>query len=150
VSTLTSFSISAWVNLTAAPTHVHIFDFGTGPTTYVFLTPHSGGSMLQLAITTGGSTAEQVINAPLLATGVWQHLAFTLTNTTGVLYLNGAQVGQNPAMTLNAASLGNTTQNWLGRSQFTADPYLNGQIDEFRIYNRALSASEVQQLFLQR
>jgi hypothetical protein len=42
--------------------------------------------------------------------------------------------------------LGSTTQNWLGRSQYTADAYFSGALDEFRIYNRALSAGEVRYL----
>ncbi len=50
-------------------------------------------------------------------------------------------------MTLSPMSLGTTTQNWLGRSQFPVDPYLNAQIDNFRIYNRALSAAEVQTIY---
>ena len=45
-------------------------------------------------------------------------------------------------MTLKPSSLGNTTQNYIGKSQF-GDPYLNGQVDEFRIYSSALTASEV-------
>jgi hypothetical protein len=40
-----------------------------------------------------------------------------------------------------------TTQNWLGRSQFAADPYLNGQLDNFRIYDPALSAAEAHTLY---
>ncbi|MDP8998791.1 MAG: LamG domain-containing protein, partial [Myxococcota bacterium] len=61
-----------------------------------------------------------------------------------------AQAPQNAAMTLSPSSLGVTTQNWLGRSQFSLDAYLTGQIDNFRIYNRPLTAAEVKQLFLQR
>ena len=45
-------------------------------------------------------------------------------------------------MTLNPASLGNTVKNYLGKSQYGNDPYLNGAIDEFRIYNGALAAAE--------
>ena len=48
-------------------------------------------------------------------------------------------------MTLKPASLGNTTLNYIGKSQY-GDPYLNGQVDEFRIYSTALSASEVANL----
>jgi hypothetical protein len=33
--------------------------------------------------------------------------------------------------------------NWLGRSQFLADPGFEGSFTEFRIYGSALSASEV-------
>jgi hypothetical protein len=46
-------------------------------------------------------------------------------------------------MTLTGASLGNTTQNWIGRSQYQADPYLDGKVDDLRIYSRALSAAEL-------
>jgi len=42
--------------------------------------------------------------------------------------------------------LGVTTQNWLGRSQWSGDGYYQGQIDEFRIYDRALTAGEVRYL----
>jgi hypothetical protein len=43
-------------------------------------------------------------------------------------------------------NLGNTTQNWIGRSQFTADAFFLGMVDDFRLYNRAVSASEVRYL----
>jgi Concanavalin A-like lectin/glucanases superfamily len=84
-----------------------------------------------------------------LATASWQHVAITVAGTVGTLYVAGTQAAQNAAMTLSPSSLGITTQNWLGRSQFSLDAYLTGQIDNFRIYNRALSAAEVKQLFLQ-
>ena len=42
--------------------------------------------------------------------------------------------------------MGATTQNWIGRSQYASDPYLNGRVDDFRIYNNALSASQVMHL----
>jgi hypothetical protein len=43
-------------------------------------------------------------------------------------------------------NLGNTTQNWIGRSQFTADAFFLGMVDDFRLYNRAVSAAEVRYL----
>jgi hypothetical protein len=40
-----------------------------------------------------------------------------------------------------------TIQNWIGRSQFSADPYFAGLIDDFRIYDHALTASQAAQLY---
>ena len=36
---------------------------------------------------------------------------------------------------------------WLGRAQFDGYPYLSAQLDEFRIYDRALSASAISRSF---
>jgi len=60
------------------------------------------------------------------------------------LYLDGHLVGSAVTAKL-PADLGNTTQNWLGRSQWP-DPYFNGSLDDFRIYSRALSEAEVRYL----
>lgn len=37
-------------------------------------------------------------------------------------------------MTLSPALLGNTTQNYIGKSQWS-DPYFSGLVDDFRIFN---------------
>ena len=147
VSGLTSFSICAWVKLGAAPSWSRIFDFGTGTSAYMFLTPNSTSNTVRFSITTGGFNQEQQLNAPALATGSWQHVAVTLAASTGTLYINGVRGAQSTTMTVNPMSLGATTQDWLGRSEFAGDPYLTGQIDNFRIYDRALSAAEVQALY---
>ena len=90
-------------------------------------------------MTTG--SGEQRLNAPPPAVGEWTHVAITLIGNTGTLYVNGAPV-DTQTIILNPSDVAPTT-NYLGKSQFTADPVFNGAIDHFRIYNRGLSASEV-------
>jgi fibronectin type 3 domain-containing protein len=135
-----NFSIAAWVYVNANGTWARLLDFGTGTTAYMFLAPVSGGNTVRYAITTGGG--EQQINGQALAAGAWHHVAVTLSGTTGTLYVDGVAVGSNSSMTLKPANLGNTTLNYIGRSQFN-DPYLNGRVDDVRIYNQALSAAQV-------
>ena len=141
------FTVATWVNLAAATQWSRIFDFGSGTNAYMFLTPMSGAGGLRFAITTGGAGAEQVINAASpLATGAWKHVAVTATGTTGILYVDGAEVGR-ATITLRPSSLGSTAAAYLGRSQYSNDPLLRGQLDELRIYSRALGAAEVGALF---
>ncbi len=143
---LTDFTIATWVNPAAIATWARVFDFGTGETVYMFLTV-SAGATPRFAITVSGNGNEQRLNAPApLPVNEWTHLAVTLAGTTGTLYVNGAAVATNTTMTLNPSSLGTTNQNYIGKSQFPPDPYLDGVVDEFQIYSRALSAAEVQSL----
>jgi hypothetical protein len=64
---------------------------------------------------------------------------------TAELYLDGAVVGSD-AVTVLPQDMGETTQNWIGRSQWADDAYFVGSIDDFRIYDRALTEAEVRYL----
>jgi autotransporter-associated beta strand protein len=141
---VTDCTFSVWVNLTSVSNWMRIFDFGTGTNIYMFLSPQNGqNSKARFSITTSSSGGEQKIDAAsAIATGTWTHVAVTLSGSTGIIYLNGVASGTNTAMTLNPANLGNTTQNYIGKSQWN-DPYFNGLVDHFQIYSRALSPSEV-------
>jgi hypothetical protein len=147
VAGLTNFTIAAWIKVTTLNNWERVFDFGTGTNVYMFLTPDNGATnTLRYAITTGSAGGEQQLNGPAITPGVWTHVAVTLSGTTGTLYVNGMAVATNTAMTLNPSNLGTTNQNYLGKSQWAPDPAYSGSIDDFRIYGRALSASEIAQL----
>jgi hypothetical protein len=143
VSGLNDYTISAWVNPSADSTWSRVFDFGNNTTQYMFMSVNGGGSGLRFAITTGSNGAEQQLTGGgQLPLNTWSHVAVTLSGTTGQLYLNGNLVATNPNMTLHPSSLGSTSNNWIGRSQWP-DPYLNATVDDFQIYDHALSATEI-------
>lgn len=145
INQLTDFTIAAWVNLASTQTWSRLFDFGQSTTVNMFLTPRAGvtGNVPRFAITIGGSGQEQRISGTAaLPTNQWVHLAVTLSENTGTLYVDGQPVGTNTNMTLNPVSLGNPGNRWIGRSQY-GDPFLDATVDEFHIFDRALSQQEL-------
>lgn len=141
---LSDFTIAAWVRWDAAATYVRVFDFGSGVSQYMTLMARGGSGKAVFAISLNGGAGEELIEASsALPTGAWTHVAVTLSGGVGTMYFNGAVVGTNTAMTFAPFRLGPTPNNWLGRSQFSADPYFKGLLDDFRIYHNALSAAEI-------
>ncbi|RDK02915.1 LamG-like jellyroll fold domain-containing protein [Paraburkholderia lacunae] len=144
VADVSDFTIAAWVYWNAAKTWERVFDFGSGTGRYMMLTPRANSGFARFAITLNGGAGEQDIDGNVaLPTGQWVHVAVTLSGNVGTLYLNGSEIGSNTAMSFAPFRLESTNQNWIGRSQFSADPYFNGLIDEFRIYRNALSAAQI-------
>ena len=144
-----ALTITAWVNVTTAQPWQRVFDIGNTTTSNLALTTHNGTGQVRFIIRTGG--VEQPINSTVtLSVAKWHHIAVVLPEGspyTGLLYVDGVLVATNPAMTFHAADLGATVNNYLGRSQFAADPYFAGLIDDFRVYRRALSAEQITAVF---
>ncbi|KAL2211707.1 acetyl-CoA carboxylase [Sarocladium strictum] len=145
INQISDFTIATWIKLESNQTWSRVFDFGHDTTLYMFLTARtgSGNGAPRFSITTGGSTSEETINGEkALPTGEWVHLAVTLADGTGKLYVNGELAGSNYEMTLTPRSLDNPGNRWIGRSQF-GDDLLNATLDEFHIFNRELDEDEV-------
>ncbi|MTV37980.1 LamG-like jellyroll fold domain-containing protein [Duganella radicis] len=143
VAGLADFTIAAWVYWGGGRDWCRVFDFGSGTNHYMFLTPRARNGGMHFTITTGGGYGSQTLSTATLPAGQWVHVAVTLSGATGTLYVNGGVVSTNNAMTAAPFRLGGTSQNWIGRSQYPADPYFNGKVDDFRIYHGALNAEQV-------
>lgn len=142
-----AITLSAWVKPTHDANWARVFDFGDNNTRYLYLTARNANGVPRFAITTGGPGHEQGLDGTAaLPLGRWSHLAVTIGGGTGTLYVNGSAVARNTAMTLTPAALGTLANNWLGRSNFAADPVFAGAYDEFNVWSRALSAAEITEL----
>jgi hypothetical protein len=138
---VTDLTISARVRWNGGSDWQRIFDFGNGTSQYLFFTPKTGTTS-RFTIRNGAVEAD--LDGPVLPIGEWSHIAITLIGNTGTLYLNGAPVSTG-SVTLDPAAFAPTV-NYLGDSQYAADPLFNGVIDDFRIYNVGLSSTAVSAL----
>ncbi len=133
-------TIAAWVYLKGTTSWQRIFDFGNDQNQYMFLTPRSNTAQLRFSIKNGG--AEQSLNAAALPFFNWSHVAVTLSASGARMYVNGVQVAESNTITINPLDI-KPVLNYIGRSQYTTDPLFNGMIDDFRVYNYALSPIEI-------
>ncbi|MDQ0947406.1 DUF1680 family protein [Streptomyces phaeochromogenes] len=146
-SGLDELTVSVRVRVDTLSASARVFDLGYHKETYLFLTATTGSRRARAALKIAGMEGEDVIDAPgPLPVGRWVHVAVTLGGGTGVLYVDGGEVGRNAAMVASPLLLGASTRNYLGRSQNATHPYLHGAVRDFRLRNRALTASEVARL----
>ena len=147
VSSYADCTIETWVTDYGSGQWARIFDFGSDIYTYMFLSPSSGTGTLRGAIKLS-STGEEITEwmGTRLPTGSQVHVVWTYdaATTTSRLYVEGVMVAENMAATIAPADMGATSNNRLGDSQFSADPGFWGTIEEFRIYDGALTATEVE------
>jgi PKD repeat protein len=136
----TAMTLEAWVYLTVTGPDWQSVVFkpiDASSISYVL----QGVSQPSKAPSLGTSVGSANLLAPTaLPTNAWSHLAATYDGATMTLYVNGQRV----ASRAQTGVMGTSTQALTigGNSLFGA--YWTGLIDEVRIYNRALTASEIQ------
>jgi hypothetical protein len=144
---VSDYTVAVWVNWSVAATNTRIFDFGTSDIAYMALIPRDSGGKLRFTASRSHYFGEQSIpGTEALPTGRWVHLAVTLAGSTGRLYVDGVQVGENPSIVVTPFQLGDTPNAWLGRSQYGADPSFNGRLQDLRFYGGALGHEEIKAL----
>jgi hypothetical protein len=157
-------SLETWFTIDQNRTWAETYSFGTstggegssaggGSTDYLAVIPQSGPGDFRATTHSAAGVETPLIGQPTpLSVNQKYHVVLTLDETdttaglngTAKLYLNnGAPVTQ-PIQPILDSMLDNN--NWLGRSQWP-DPLFDGLIDEFRIYNHAMSAAEVSASF---
>jgi len=152
-TTLTDYTVACWVNLNTVNFSNgnnywgRIFDFGNGTANNMFMAPQNGAPYY--AIKQSNEVGEQSVKSSTsIFVNTWTHVAVTcsFSETTGLgtlrMYLNGLIVATKSDVTTTPASMGTTLQNYIGKSQY-ADSTINGKIDDFRIYSRALTSEDI-------
>jgi len=97
----------------------------------------------------GNSLALDSPDSSITNTYTWYHISATWNGTTDVnsnkIYVNGVLKGTSQSIVPTGTDKNLTFR--IGRSSFTDLYYFNGIINDVRIYNRALSAGEIEKLY---
>ncbi len=136
-----SITSSAWVK-TSSSTAQHFVAYGEGGSYRLRCGTNSSGRGW-IALYTGSSWLESIATTGNIEDGNW-HLVTCVYDRTGnaIFYLDGINIAS--VSIASAASLAmNDGDITLGFDSFDNTNLLNGRLDDVRIYNRALSSSEV-------
>ena len=136
-------TFSFWVKLDTHTGDQFFMSYGTSTTGKFFaprVTPANQGGYISFM----GNGADLNSNV-VMTTGVWMHLCYTYDGSVLKIYKNGVEIASG-ALTLNTTDLRDFT---IGARDETGTPskYVDGQIDQIRIYDKALTAASVTNLY---
>ncbi len=124
-------TVEAWVRFVDSSREMYAVSWGT----------LGQNQACMLGVDRGRAVITQIgdsIHGPMLSTGQWHHLAAVYDGTYH-LYVDGELAGEKAMATMTTVGPGPR----IGNSVYGQDKPFAGDLDEVRIWSRALSASEV-------
>jgi hypothetical protein len=148
MSAAAGFSICLWFVFDAVGSTERLFDIAVGESNNNVLLCRNGATT-SLALFFGFPNNQQSLISPNpIVLGTWRHVCVVNRGRSWNLYDDGALAVSTTA-TSDLASV-DLTSNFIGKSNWASDTLLRGKVDEFRMYNRSLSANEVSAVFAYR
>ena len=133
------FTYSAWVKFNTVSRKESIFSVG-GDNELLIIKNTNG----KLAVWIGGS--EQIVESSATDTD-WHHIALTRSGVNATLYRDGVSIGSSTSVGSGSLSFGNCDLLIASDSDNgcdgSLDDYLDGQIDELRIWDDVRTVSEI-------
>ena len=134
----TGMTLEAWVYPTTAPTGWRAIIDKNVDGYYLMASTDVGNRLGAGGMWTAGN--QNTIGPSVLPANIWTHLATTFDGAMVRVFVNGVQVASQAQTTPLAPTTG-TLQ--IGGDSYPTE-YFAGRIDEVRIYNRALTAAQIQ------
>lgn len=141
------FTISVDVNPASETWWTRVFDLAKGNATSsdfknIFL---SNNAWTPKFDTNAGNTIQTTTDEKedYFKLSEWNHAAIVRSGNTAKMYINGELRATNTNFTLDLDYTGVSDCNYLGKSAYSADAYYDGMIDNFQIYDSALTEAEI-------
>lgn len=135
---LTDYTLSIWVKPEAIPAGSIIVTIGGS-------TPTIGIKLSTASIRFGYPNNPSSLYPGILPVGVWSNVTYTSKSNKIVGYINGVQVHDyTPThVTFNSPPY----QYFIGNTTLQATPIFTGKIDDFALYNEALTAGQIRSIY---
>jgi hypothetical protein len=138
-------TVEVWVKTNATTQYGFWFEKGQVNTQYSLF---QEGANIVWRQNFGGGITNLVINAPTyMNTTSWYQVVGTYTSGTRIVYINGVLVGSDAQTGTIATNTNGMSIGVFGGYNGARGYYYNGNIASVKIYNRALTADEIQQNF---
>jgi hypothetical protein len=137
-------TVEVWVKTNATNQNGFWFEKGTVNSQYSLFQEGTG---IQWRMNIGGVTNLTTTTATYINTSNWYQVVGTYTSGTRRLYINGVQVNSDTQSGTIATNSGGMSIGVYGGFSGGRGYYYNGNLSMCRIYNRALTATEVLQNF---
>lgn len=140
-----AYSTSCWVRPEAFGTFARIYDFANGQANDNVLACLTQGTNGRLAAenyvgNVSGVRLDAPVGAPL---NQWSHVAITYNGTVLRIFLNGNLIATGNS---TGPRLITRTLNYIGRSNWAADAFAQSAFDDFMVWNRVITDSEIRTL----
>ena len=146
-------SLSAWVNVTTAPTSgnymvlVSQYSDTSSKVAYQIAYFNDAGTLkLLFGRERVAVAADRIYYTTTLTTGNWYHLAITYDGTNLRAYYNGSLVESPIAASGNGAGTRSSLLS-VGVAYTAVNDFYSGLVDEFGVWSKALSATEITDLY---
>ncbi|MBO5371220.1 MAG: Ig-like domain-containing protein [Lachnospiraceae bacterium] len=140
-----SFTIQMKIKPVDTSGNFFTFTVGANEQKYVFL--KTTDTLWRTSITLESYRQEKTAKATLPSTtGKWREVIVAVTPETIRMYSEGKQIAEQSTEGIKLSDMGENLQAYFGRSFFSGDTYFNGYFDDIKLYNRAMTAKELEQL----
>lgn len=147
-----AFTICTWyyIESSVTPNYQVLYSFSTSVMDAYDIISYLNPSSTQIKVSniwSSASVGDLAITGATATKGGWYHLAVAVSGTSGTAWINGAQ---SSTITYTSARTPMSLQyNTLGTKAVGAGAsnHWTGAFDEFRVYNRALSSSEITTIY---
>lgn len=136
-------SVSVWFNVTGGSGSRRVITLPADATATDAAAMIISVNLTTVGVGFGGSPWDCYVGTTSIP-NTWTHVVGTISGNQLIMYINGVSVDS----CTNSGAVGANPIGEIGRYNASYGQYFQGQIDDVRIYNRALTAQEVRELYI--